>query len=231
MAEKRMFTQKIVESDDFLDMPFSARCLYFHLNMNADDDGFLNSSGKIIRIAGATNKDLQILIDKRFVLDFGNGVIVIKHWRMHNTLKKDRYKPTQYQKQFSMLSIKENGSYTERNHSGNKTETEWNHSVVENSVDKISTEECSVVEGRKTETAPPTLPQVIDYVKNNNLAVNPNRFFSYYNEKDWKTSNGNPIDWIAKIQEWDFADKQKAKTDSKTTGNPFLDIAKDENLF
>lgn len=82
---------------------------------------------------------------------------------------------------------------------------------------------------------PPTLPQIIDYVKNNNLAVNPNRFFTYYNEKGWKTSNGNPIDWKTKIQEWDFADKQKAeamaKSEPKTTGNPFLDLAKDENLI
>lgn len=235
MAEKRMFTQKVVESDDFLDMPFSARCLYFHLNMNADDDGFLNSSGKVIRIAGATNEDLRILIEKRFVLDFENGVIVIKHWRMHNTLKKDRYKPTQYQKLFSMLTIKEDGSYTERNHGGNGMEPERNHSIVENSLDKISKEEFSEVEERKTETTPPTLPQVIDYVRNNNLAVNPNRFFTYYNDKGWKTSNGNQIDWKAKIQEWDFADKQKAeavaKNENKTSSNPFLELAKDENLF
>ena len=82
---------------------------------------------------------------------------------------------------------------------------------------------------------PPTLSQVIDYVKNNNLAVNPNRFFTYYNEKEWKTSNGNPIDWKAKIQEWDFADKQKAeakaKSQNQTSNNPFLELAKDENLF
>ena len=83
---------------------------------------------------------------------------------------------------------------------------------------------------------PPTLSQIIEYTKNNNLTtVNPNRFFTYYNDKGWKTSNGNPIDWKAKIQEWDFGDKQKieamSKNESKTSNNPFLELAKDENII
>ena len=233
-----MFTKKVVESDAFLDLPFSAQCLYFHLNMNADDDGFLNSPGKIIRIAGASQEDLQSLIDKRFVLDFGNGVIVIKHWKMHNTLKKDRYKQTQYQKQFALLSVKENGAYTERNHNGTILEPEWNHSVDKYSVVKESIGKDSVVEERGTNTntpAPPSLPQITDFVKNNGLSVNPNRFFSYYNEREWKTPAGNPVDWETKILEWDYDEKQKQKAKQaeadKPGSNPFLNLAKDENLF
>ena len=114
MAEKRMFTQKIVDSDAFLDMPLSTQALYFHLNMYADDDGFVNNPKKIQRVIGASLDDLKLLIAKRFILVFENGVIVIKHWRMHNLLRKDRYNPTQYQDQMERLELKDNGAYTEK---------------------------------------------------------------------------------------------------------------------
>lgn len=113
MAQKRMFTMQIVDSDAFLDMPLSAQSLYFHLNMRADDDGFVNNPKKIQRMIGASDDDLRILIMKRFVLAFNSGVIVIKHWRMHNYFGKTRYHPTQYQAELASLSIKENGAYTE----------------------------------------------------------------------------------------------------------------------
>lgn len=113
MAERRMFTQKIVDSDAFLDMPLTAQALYFHLNMRADDDGFVNNPKKIQRMIGAAEDDLKLLIAKRFLLAFENGVVVIKHWRMHNLLRKDRYNPTQYQEQMEQLLLKDNGSYTE----------------------------------------------------------------------------------------------------------------------
>ena len=114
MAERRMFTQKIVDSDAFLDMPLSAQALYFHLNMRADDDGFVNNPRRIQRTVCASEDDLKLLILKRFLICFESGVIVIKHWRMHNSLRKDRYNPTQYQDEFARLGIKDNGSYTER---------------------------------------------------------------------------------------------------------------------
>lgn len=112
MAEKRMFSKKITNSDAFLDMPLSAQCLYFHLNMEADDDGFVNNPKKTMRFIGANEDDMKLLITKRFVLVFESGVIVIKHWRMNNTLKSDRYKPTDYQEEFALLGLKTNKSYT-----------------------------------------------------------------------------------------------------------------------
>lgn len=114
MAERRMFTQKIVDSDAFLDMPLSTQALYFHLNMRADDDGFVNNPKKIQRMIGASEDDLKLLIAKRFLLCFENGVVVIKHWRMHNLLRKDRYNPTQYIDQKETLILKDNGAYTEK---------------------------------------------------------------------------------------------------------------------
>ena len=124
MAEKRMFTKKITESDAFLDMPTSAQALYFHLNMNADDDGFVNNPKMITRIVGARNEDLKILEDRRFVLPFPSGVIVIKHWKMNNTIQSDRYKKTSYVEELSKLDVKDNKSYTWKQ-IGNSLETDW----------------------------------------------------------------------------------------------------------
>lgn len=114
MAERRMFSSKIVCSDAFTDMPFSAQALYFQLNMEADDDGFLNRAKRIQRTIGASDTDLNILFEKRFILGFKNGVIAIKHWRMNNQIRKDRYTPTQYQEEFNSLEIRSDGAYTEK---------------------------------------------------------------------------------------------------------------------
>lgn len=112
MAQKRMFTMKIVDSDAFLDMPATTQCLYFHLNMRADDDGFIGNPKRIMKMTGASEDDLRLLIAKRFVLTFEDGVIVIKHWRMHNTLSRDRYAETSYTDEKKMLLLKDNGSYS-----------------------------------------------------------------------------------------------------------------------
>ena len=117
-----MFTKKITESDAFLDMPLSAQCLYFHLNMNADDDGFVNAPKRIQRLISASDDDLKLLIAKSFLLVFEHGVVVIKHWRMHNTIRQDRYHPTDYQDEFKSLGLKDNGSYS-LNCTGNQMAT------------------------------------------------------------------------------------------------------------
>ena len=133
MSEKRMFTKKIVDSDAFLEMPLTSQALYFHLNMQADDDGFVNNPRKIQRIIGASEDDLKLLLLKRFVIGFETGVVVIKHWRMHNLLRKDRYNPTQYIDEFNSLMLNKNGSYTEKqaeNQCGNQMATKWQPSIV-----------------------------------------------------------------------------------------------------
>ena len=112
MAERRMFAKTIVLSDAFLDMPLSARCLYFTLGMLADDDGFVNSPKSIIRQCGASEDDLRVLISKKFVLTFESGLIVIKHWRINNYLREDRRRDTKYVEEMGELVINENGSYS-----------------------------------------------------------------------------------------------------------------------
>lgn len=113
MAERRMFAKTIVLSDAFLDMPMSARCLYFTLGMFADDDGFVNSPRGIMRQCGASDDDLKVLLAKKFLLAFDSGVIVIKHWRINNYLQKDRYTPTKYLEEKATLTLDENSAYKE----------------------------------------------------------------------------------------------------------------------
>lgn len=174
-----MFTQKIIDSDAFLDMPLSTQALYFHLNMRADDDGFVNNPKRIQRTICASEDDLKLLIAKRFVIGFESGVIVIKHWRMHNTLKKDRYNPTQYQEELASLDVKDNKAYTERYieapavaclPSGTSVEPSWNQtgssSEPQYSKDKISIDKYSEDKGNiidSSESAPPvSCQQIVD---------------------------------------------------------------------
>lgn len=152
MAEKRMFAKQIIDSDAFLDMPLSAQAYYFHLAMRADDDGFVNSPKKIQRIVGAGDDDAKLLIAKRFIIPFDSGVVVIKHWRVHNVIQKDRYKPTTYQEELATLELKPNKVYTERNRNGIGTESQ-------NRLDEIRLEQNSVEEGaqaRATTASPYT---------------------------------------------------------------------------
>lgn len=118
MAERRMFSKKIIMSDGFLDMPTSARCLYFYLAMNADDDGFLNNPRAIMRTAGATLDDMRLLLAKRFLLEFDSGVIVVTHWRIHNYIAKDRHKDTIFRDEMRQLAIGENKEYIKPENGG-----------------------------------------------------------------------------------------------------------------
>ena len=113
MAKRRMFSIDIVESDAFLDMPLSTQTLYFHLGMKADDDGFVSSPRSIQRMIGASDDDLKLLVSKRFILSFDNGVVVIKHWKINNLVRKDRYVETKYLDEKKTLYVKDNGAYTE----------------------------------------------------------------------------------------------------------------------
>ncbi|MDU7069430.1 MAG: phage replication initiation protein [Clostridium perfringens] len=111
MAERRMFSKTIIDSDIFLDMPLSTQALYFHLSMRADDDGFVNNPKKIQRMIGCGDDDLKLLIAKQFIIPFESGICVIKHWRIHNYIQKDRYKPTLYQGELEQLEVDKSKNY------------------------------------------------------------------------------------------------------------------------
>ena len=125
MAERRMFTKKITDDDNFLNLSSSAQALYLHLSMSADDDGFCNNVTMAMFKAHASVSDLEALLNARYLLQFDNGVIVIKHWRMANAIRTDRYKPTAYKELLSQLEVKENGAYTLKSEDGCQVVAEW----------------------------------------------------------------------------------------------------------
>lgn len=115
MAERRMFAKTIIDSDAFIDMPVSARLLYYDLSMRADDEGFVNSPKKIMRMTGTSEDDLRILITKKFIIPFENGIVVIKHWYIHNYIRKDTSKETTYVQEKECLELDENKAYRVKN--------------------------------------------------------------------------------------------------------------------
>ena len=129
MSKKRMFSKQITESDAFLDMPLSTQALYLHLGMNADDDGFINAPKRIQRMIGASDDDLKLLLVKNFLIAFESGVMVVKHWRLNNYIRSDRYVPTVYTEERNMLIEKKNKVYSLKNQQGipsdNQTDTQY----------------------------------------------------------------------------------------------------------
>lgn len=156
MAQRRMFSLQIVDSDAFLDMPKSSQLLYFHLSMRADDDGFIDNPKKVMRVVGSADDDLKILIAKRFILSFENGVVVVKHWKIHNYIAKDRYTETKYLEEKKSLFTKENGSYTDRIQNVDTMETQVRLGKYSNSIsadkpriERITLEEEPVLRSRR----------------------------------------------------------------------------------
>lgn len=135
MAQKRMFSLSVVDTDSFLEMPISCRLLYYELGMRADDDGFVDNWKKILLFTGLKEDDMKVLIAKSFIIPFESGIIVIRHWRMNNYLQKDRIKPTIHQEELKQLSVDKNNVYN--------LYTNCIHSIEENSIDKNSIEEYS----------------------------------------------------------------------------------------
>lgn len=164
MADKRMFTKKITDSDAFIEMSSAAQALYFHLNQGADDDGFNNQVQMAMWKAHASIDDLKVLMAKNYIIRFESGVIVIKHWRMHNTLRKDRYTPTNFQDELEQLGVKDNGSYT-RLPNGCQVVAERlpQYSIGKDSIDQFSLDKDSVVEDSVVDDT--TLPDDYDELK------------------------------------------------------------------
>lgn len=162
MAERRMFAKTIIDSDAFLDMPLSTQTLYFHLSMRADDDGFINNPKKIQRMIGASDDDLKLLIAKSFIIPFESGIVVIKHWKIHNYIQSDRYKPTVYQEEKTYLETKENRAYTLLAPEENQSDTECIHdgysSDTQVSIGKTRLEEIRGEGCTSNELPPPSQP-------------------------------------------------------------------------
>ena len=222
MAERRMFTKKITESDAFLDMPSSTQMLYFHFSMNADDDGFVNNPKKIQKMCGASDDDFKLLIVKSFIILFDSGIIVIKHWKMHNYIQADRYRPTDYVEEKSMLGIKSNKAYT-LDVSKMDTECIQNGYIGKDSIGKVSIDKDSIDKDSKGENVrgekakrfyPPTLDEVKQYCEERKNNIDPMAFIDFYSSKGWMIGKNRMKDWKAAVRTWERKRKEKSQAES-----------------
>ena len=242
MAERRMFAKTIVTSDAFLDMPASTRCLYFLLGMVADDDGFVNNPKSIMRQAGATTDDMNLLIAKRFILTFQSGVVVIKHWCIHNTIQKDRYRETKYLEEKSLLMLDGNKAYTEADSalypeciqdvSNADTQVRLgkdNIGKVNVGEDRVVDEDINVPTKPSKRFTPPTVEEVAQYCFDRVSTVDPQRFVDYYTSNGWMVGKNKMKDWKAAVRTWEQNDKPQGRQPAAKSSNPFLDMLEDGN--
>lgn len=210
-----MFAKTIVLSDAFLDMSLGARCLYMTLGMVADDDGFVNNPKSIMRQCGASEDDMRVLLAKKFLLAFDSGVIVIKHWRINNYLRSDRYQETKYVEEKASLSVDKMGNY-HRVGIPDGIPSSGTPSIGKESIGKDR-------KGKDTSFTPPTLEDVRAYAFERNSSVDPKAFFDYYSAGEWKDGGGKPVkNWKQKFLTW-----EKHETPKKTTGNIFVEMMED----
>jgi len=231
MADRRMLTKRVTDDDHFLALSASAQALYLHLSMSSDDDGFCRQVAVCMFKAHASTSDLEALLKNRYVYQFENGVIVIKHWRMANALRKDRYTPTIFKEELAQLALDENGSYalmTERLPNGCQ--------MVANCLpqdrlgkdrlgkDRIGEDNSSEKKAIPAPKKPkyPTLDEVREYANTMNLNVDPDAFYEYFNTPNvdgeiWVDSRGSKVkNWKQKMQTWNrmgSAPRKKAPED------------------
>lgn len=236
-----MLTKKVTDDDNFLSLSASAQALYLHLSMAADDDGFCNQVSISMFKAHASVADLEALLTRRYVYQFENGVIVIKHWRMANALRKDRYTPTAFKDELAQLRLKENGAYTmNREQDGVQVVAEWvpvgcqmvaerlpQDRLDKNRIDKDRLgEDSKGGSGGKNKFSPPTLEEVKAYCSERGNHVDAERFHSYYTANGWKVGKNPMKDWKAAVRTWERDDKAKKGPAMKT---PYDGIRSEDN--
>lgn len=239
MAERRMFAKTIIDSDLFLDMSLSAQALYFHLSMRADDEGFINNPRKIQRMIGASDDDMRILIAKQFIIPFESGIVVIKHWRIHNYIQKDRFKPTMCTEEKSRISEKHGIYDLSKLPTVSEVDTDYIQAVSKmdtsciQNVSKTDTQdrlgkdrlgkdsnmdvpqaEQSTTQTKKSKKfVKPTLEEIREYCQERKNNIDVQYFFDYYEANGWKIGKNPMKDWKAAIRNWE------RRTYNVATGN------------
>ena len=236
MAEKRMFSKIIIDSDCFLDMPLSTQALYFHLSMRADDEGVINSPKKIQRAVGCTDDDLRLLIAKSFIIPFESGVIVVKHWKIHNTLRKDRTKATIYIDEKSMLQTDENGAYslvdnqltTKCQPTDNQLTTNCPHRLDKIRLDKISIDEISIDNSNSELDCSPTTTNIKPAVRHKYGEYN-NVLLSDEDMEKLKAEIPNYEDYINRLSSYMASTGKSYKNHLATMRNWFRKDKQEKN--
>lgn len=214
MAERRMFAKTIIDSDAFLDMPLSTQALYFHLSMRADDEGFINNPKRIARTIGSNDDELKVLMAKKFIIGFDSGVIVIKHWRIHNYIRGDRIKETVYHDERDKLTIKDNGSYTECQSLGCHLvdSSPSDDSIGKDRLGKDSKESVRT----HSSFEKPTIDQIKERISEMSYRIDAERFFNYYESNGWMVGRSKMKCWKSALANWA---KEKPKSQPQQSSN------------
>lgn len=229
-TNKRMFSNDIVGSDAFLEMPVSSQALYFHLNLKADDDGFVNPK-MIMRMVGCGEDDIRVLVAKKFVIPFENGVIVVKHWFINNNkIQKDRYKPTLYTEQKDVLFLKENKSYTlDKNQGISLRQHNVNTLLTQNRIEENRIEE-NRIDNKDVAIAPsspskkfikPTVKEIKEYCDERKNGIDPQSFYDYYQSKGWVVGRSPMKDWKASVRTWE---RRNGYSESTRSNGPAINL-------
>lgn len=211
MAERRMFAKTIIDSDAFIDMPQSTQNLYFHLSMRADDDGFINSPKTIMRSIGCKDDDINLLIMKKFIIPFENGIVVIKHWKIHNYIQSDRHTPTKYIDQKKQLELDENKAYRllKDDCIQNVSTMYTQVSIGKDSIGKYNKDN-TMEKKTKNKFVIPSVDEVDEYIKENKFSIDPNAFVDYYTTNGWIVNGKTKMkDWKASVRTWERNNKNK----------------------
>ena len=229
MAERRMFAKTIIDSDAFLEMPQSSQLLYFHLSMRADDEGFINNPKSIMRNVGSKEDDIKLLIAKKFIIPFDSGVVVVKHWKIHNYIQSDRFNETKYKDEKALLELDENKAYRVLKEEEN-IECIQNGYTLDTQV-RLGKDSIELVKSKDSikkdivRFVKPNLDEIRNYILDDNLSVDANTFFDYYESNGWVVGKNKMKDWKATLRNWHRKNVQtKPKTSS---GSRALDMLRE----
>lgn len=232
MADKRMMSKSVIDTDMFLDMPASTQCLYFHMLLMADDDGFLKNAKTIMRTVGASPDDIKLLIAKQYLIPFDTGIMAIKHWRIHNYIKKDRYKPTDCE-EIKLLEVNEKGEYVlaepVRNQVGSNMEPQdrdRDRDRLEIGKDRDSSRKRSSANNSTTAAQKfkkPTLEELKAYIAENRYTFSAEAFMDYYESNGWKVGRNPMKSWQATCRTWHRHELASGSQGSTGTVPPEID--------
>lgn len=229
MANRRMFSLDVIDTDAFLDMPCSARLLYFDLGMRADDEGFLRDAQKIQRFTGATKDDMNVLVARGFVIPFESGVVVIRHWKQHNYIPKDRFRPTQCLHEKASLSQDELKNYVLLPEPVYKPDTgciqtadnAYTQVRLGKDIDNIMVADAP--SSKKKRFTPPTVDEVAAYCKERQNGIDPQAFIDHYTASGWMRGKTPIKDWKACVRTWEKNRANEAPSAQKGA-NSFADF-------
>jgi len=232
-----MFSLDVIETDGFCDLSMTAQCLYFHLGLRADDDGFVSNPRTIMRMFGFSGDDMKLLCAKGFVIPFESGVCVITHWKQHNYVRSDRYKPTLHAAEKRALTTGENGEYLALPTTGIPNdiptvgERDTQVRLGKGSIGKDNippnplpgeVQQAALVcvdddQPKRKRFVAPTVEQVLAYCQERGNDIDPSSFVDPYSAKGWKVGSSPMKDWKVCVRTWKQRRKQQAPDPQKTT--------------